>query len=320
LSAWRRACNMAGAMRRALIVLLALPTSVLAQTINKDSNTIDVAQCKGVSNTDPPLSDDMSLGLTWTVAAVESSTIATDDVFRLYAANAQPAAGQTTTGSTVGSSCTTNTSGASINANQVGSDIAATSTTVTATQTFSMAEIASKAGYNCTDTASVTVYLCVQWLGASSNVKGYATTTITLDRTFPPAPTNGTPSPGDGSLHLSCSGGSGSPSATAFVGKATSVADPTDIKYSSQASICSDVVVNGLTNKQEYSVVVYGVSASNNPSPASAAVSGTPLPTDDFYSHYKNDGGRETGGCSTAAGAAGMLSALGLLALRRRKP
>jgi hypothetical protein len=313
---------MTPAMRRALLVALAglaLPASANAQTITTDSTTIAIAQCTGAASTDPPLSADLSLGLTWTVAAVSNSTVAQGDIYRLYAAGTQPAAGQTSNGTT-GTSCTLDVNGAGINSNQFGSDMTVTSTVVSGTQTFSMAEVASKAGYDCTTASSAPVYLCVQWLSSASAVKGYATATVTLDRTAPPAPTSVSTTPGDSVLHVGCSAGSGSPSTSNFIAKATSVANPAEIHYSNKASSCSDVVLENLTNGQQYSVVVWGVSASNNPSAASEPATGAPVQTDDFWNRYRNAGGRDSGGCSTAAGAASLLSALGLLALRRRKP
>jgi hypothetical protein len=312
-------------MRRALLILLAVPASALAQTAGvivrpTGVTTINIAQCKGTnSGQEPPLSDDMSYDLTWTVATTSSSVIADGDLFRLYASSVQPAAGQTVS-STVRSSCTEDTSLNTIASDkiaQVGSDIAATSTTQSTPESFGTAAIASAAGNNCTDTTSVPVYLCVQWLSSASEVKGYAIATLTLDRTVPGTPTLSSASPGDSVLHLSCSGGT---NATSFKGKATSQANAAEVHYSGTATSCSDVTISGLTNDQPYDVVVFGIDAANNPSVASNQVTGTPIKTDDFWQHYQGDGGREQGGCSTAAGAAGILGALSLLALRRRKP
>jgi hypothetical protein len=311
-------------MRRVLLVLLlAAPASALAQTIVLPTgvSAIDVAQCKGTNSGQvPQLSDKMSLDLTWTVATVNSSVVQPDDVFRLYASSVQPAAGQasTSTGNKL-DSCTTNVSGAPITAGQVGSDVTGvTSTTQSTPESFGTAAIAAAAGLNCTDTTSVPVYLCVQWLSSGSLVKGYATATLTLDRTIPGAPTLNSADPGDGALHLSCTAAT---NATTYVGSATSQANASEVHYSSEASSCSDVTITGLTNGQSYDVVVYGIDANNNPGAASNQVTGTPVVTNDFWQNYKADGGREQGGCSTAAGAAGILGGLlSVLALRRRKP
>jgi hypothetical protein len=114
-------------------------------------------------------------------------------------------------------------------------------------------------------------------------------------------------------LHVSCTPGS---SDSTFEAKASNGAET---HFSDQESSCSDLRIGGLTNGVTYQVVAYGMNSANNPSPASAAADGTPVPTDDFWNHYKKDGGREQGGCSTGAGALGLLGALSLLALRRRK-
>jgi hypothetical protein len=308
-------------MRRALLVLLALPVPALAQTITLQNSvtSINIAQCKGTNAGEvPPLSDDMSLSLTWTAAAVSGSTIASGDVFRLYASSVQPAAGQTSNGSTL-TSCTTDLSGAAITAGQVGSDITGlTSTTESTPQSFGTATIASAAGLACTaGSTSPTIYLCLQWLSSASAVKGYATTTLTLDLAAPGAPTLTGVGAGDGALHLNCGGGT---NATSYVGQATSQANAAEVHYSSEASSCSSVSITGLTNDQPYTVVVYGIDASNNPGPASGSQTGTPIPTSDFWQQYRAAGGRERGGCSSAAGAVGILGGLWLLALRRRRP
>jgi hypothetical protein len=307
-------------MRRALLVLLALPASALAQAIVLPTGVtaINIAQCKGTNTGQvPKLSDDMSIDLTWIAATANSSSGASDDLFRLYASAVQPAAGQTSNSTTL-DSCITNISGAAIAAGQVGSDIATTGPAESTPQAFNTAAIVSAAGLNCTDTATVTVYLCVQWISAASAVKGYATATLTLDRTVPGAPTLSGASAGDGVLHLGCSGGT---NATSYVGVATSQADATDTHTSSEATSCGDVTISGLTNGQPYDVVVYGIDTNNNPGTASNQVTGTPVPTSDYWQDYRNDGGRERGGCSTGAGAVGILGGLlSLLALRRRKP
>jgi hypothetical protein len=309
-------------IRHVLLVLLALPASAQAQSISLENGVtrINIAQCNGTNTGEvPPLSDDMSLGLTWTVAAVSGSTIASDDVFRLYASSVQPAAGQTSSGSTL-TSCTTNVSGSSIAADQVGSDITGlTSTTESTPQSFGTAGIASAAGLACTaGSTSPTIYLCVQWLSSASAVKGYATTTLTLDLSEPAAPTLTGVGAGDGALYPSCSSGS---SATSFVGQATLQSNASDVHYSSAASSCTNVSIGGLTNGHTYDVVVYSIDANNNPSVASNGMPGTPIPTSDFWQQYRAAAGREGGGCSTAAGTAGILGGLfALLALRRRRP
>jgi hypothetical protein len=80
--------------------------------------------------------------------------------------------------------------------------------------------------------------------------------------------------------------------------------------------------ISGLTDLACYDVSVVGYSASRNPSRASnPSVPGVPVPVDDFWKHYTNDGGREQGGCGGPVGALALLALLPLLPrLRRRAP
>jgi len=299
-------------MRRVLLALLALPASALAQStgaIVANTSTINIAQCTGTPNTELGLNDTMTLSLLWSVTLNGTVAFNTNGLYRLYAANQQPAAGQGT-----GTSCTTpaNSSTTSFVSGQVGSDLPAGAQTTTVPVGFNMSAVVAAAGFNCTDATTATVYLCVQWVNGGSP-DGWATSTITLDRTTPSAPTLASVSGGDSTLYLNCSGSDATYKATA-----TSLAD-SSVHFSSQLSSCGNLNVGGLTNGQEYSVVVYGMNSANNPSLASNSVVGTPVPTDDFWTLYKKDGGRDEGGCSSG-GAAGLLGALALLRLKRRRP
>jgi len=301
-------------MRRALLALLALPASTLAQStggIVANTSTINIAQCTGTPNTEVGLNDTMTLSLLWSVALNSSVSFNTNGVYRLYAANQQPAAGQ---GSPVGTSCTTpaNSSATGFVSAQVGSDMDAGAQTITVARDFNMSAVIAAAGFNCTDTTTATVYLCVQWVNGGSP-DGWATSTLTLDRTTPSAPSLSSLSAGDGTLYVNCSGGDAT-----YKAKATSLAD-SSVHFSNQLSSCGNLTISGLTNGQDYSVVAYGMNSANNPSLASNSVTGTPVQTDDFWTHYKKEGGRDEGGCSSG-GAAGLLGALALLARRRRKP
>ncbi len=314
---WLLACSRRGWTLAALLVVLAVPASASAQaagTIRTGGSTINIAQCTG-SASDPELDrqETLTVGLSWTVA-LDAATpqFTTGGVYRIYVANEQPAAGQGTN-----ASCTQPSSSSSTHflAQQLGSDISASSQT-TATRTYSLQEIVSLAGLNCTDPATATVYLCVQWFSAGGTADGWANGTLTLDRTSPAVPTALHARPGDCTLYLDCAAGDGG--TVAYEARATSQADGST-HYSAVEAGCGDLKIDGLVNAQSYSVVVFGFDAAGNHSAASAAVLATPIQSDDFWTHYHNQGGRDAGGCSSEA-APGLLGALALLRLRRRRP
>ncbi len=303
-------------MRRALLVLLAFPASALAQTAGTISpptgfTSIDIAQCTGTQNAVLG-NDTLTIDLSWNVNP-GTNVFTNTGTFALYASSQQSGAGQSS-----GVSCTLGPNGSSITTTKVAntsgiSDITASSNPMT--QTFSLQSIVAAAGLACTGAATTTVYLCVQWNSGSSTTAGFATATLTLDPTAPAAPSQVSWSPGDGVLHLTASV-DGSTKACKAV--ATSTVDSST--HSTGQDACDSLTIDGLANGQDYSVVVYAINQAHNPSSASAAITATPFATDDFWTRYKDVNGRETGGCSTGAGAAGLLSALGLLAIRRRKP
>ncbi len=313
---------MAPAMKRALVVALAgvaVPALALAQTAGQIApptgfTSINIAQCTGAQNAIIG-NDKLTIDLSWTLNTGTATFTPSAGTVSLYVSTEQPAAGQGT-----GVSCTSpNGSSSTFKATKVAntdgvSDIVPTA--VTMTQTYSLKDIVAAApSLSCTGTATSTVYLCVQWAVSGNATAGFATTTLTLDPTAPAAPSGLSATPGDGVLHVRASAETAATSCKAF---ATSADDPTP--HASGQDACDSLTITGLTNEVTYSVVAYAINAANNPSPASAPITATPVPTADFWNHYKQEGGQDAGGCSTAAGAAGLLSALGLLALRRRKP
>ncbi len=135
-------------MRRALLVLLALPASALAQsagTINLPSGfqRINIAQCTGTQNAIIG-NDDLNAALTWTLNPGSNTFVPGQGTLSLYAANEQPAAGQGT-----GVSCTApNTTSTTFKFAKVPntdgvSDV--TPTGLTMTQTFAWKSIGSSA-------------------------------------------------------------------------------------------------------------------------------------------------------------------------------
>jgi MYXO-CTERM domain-containing protein len=316
---------MAGVMRRALIVALAglaIPASVLAQSAGAISvpagfTSINIAQCNGAQNA--ILSDELTVDLSWTV---NPGTIPfSGGTLNLYALKVQPGAGQTTTGtSTISTSCTTTVSGGAISPANPVPDSSGTLNIVPTGQTmsdsFSLSQFVAKAGLDCTLGSTSTVYLCIQWASSGNATAGFATAQVKLDTTAPAKPGKVSASSGDGTLHLSASVDS---TATSCKAVATSTADSGT--HTSGEDACDSLTIKSLQNGVDYQVVVYAINAANNPSKPSDPVTATPFPTDDFWNLYKGDNGRESGGCSTAAGGAGLLlTLLGLLAVRRRKP
>jgi hypothetical protein len=305
-------------MRRTLLaLLLGWPAAALAQsdgTITTGATTINIAQCSGLKSAEVSLSDDMTVDLTWKVALPTDVTFSSGGKYQLYAANAPLSAGDTASGT----SCTQQASGSSIspfNSSAVGDSWDAPTQAISIAKSVSMQAIAAAAKYACDGSADQTVYLCIQWTGTLSGQTGWAKATMTLDLTPPGAPSSPNASPGDGKLHVSCTGGT---SDQTFQARAEASGQTT--RFSSPGDTCSDLQISGLTNGVEYTVAVFGIDSANNPSVASDTTTGTPIPTDDFWNHYKKVGGPDSGGCNTAAGAAGLLGGLSLLALRRRKP
>ncbi len=304
-----------------LLALLGVPASVLAQgaapgtgVIATSSPTINIAQCTGVASSNVDLQDAMEMDLRWTVALdAVTPQFTQGGIYRVHVANEQPAAGQALSSGT-GTSCTQPAnSSTTFKSVPLGADTDAVSQT-SATRTFSMKDIVTAAGQNCTDQSSATIYLCVQWLDSGGVAHGWANATVTLDRTTPSAPTGVGATGGDSALYLHCTAGDSTTSS--FKAIATSAADGST-HLSNRASNCGELVIGGLVNEQTYSVVVYGLDAAGNPSAASATIQAQPVQTDDFWTHYKNEGGRESGGCSQ--GAPGLLALLALLALRGRR-
>jgi len=313
-------------MRRALIMLLlAAPALAHAQTpsagsILFDSQTINLRQClRTPSGTGvPPLMNELDVGLTWTVDLDDNVNFQAGGRFRLYASPAE------TKGSDdEGRSCTQPRTGGQATPTFIreytGTD--ANSASMLFAKDVEMNTLAAVVQNACTNTSEdATIYLCVAWIppnGSDTAERGWATGTIRLDRVAPAPPASFNIEPGDGRLRITGCTGTGA-AEDDFIAAATPEGGGTP-QYSSRGEDC-DLRITGLTNRANYSVVVYRIDTANNPSAASAAMTGTPVPSDDLWEHYD---GAEEGGCNTGAGAAGILGALSLIAAaaaaRRRK-
>jgi hypothetical protein len=198
--------------------------------------------------------------------------------------------------------------------------------------TVTPASVLQKAGItSCTTDA--TLYVCARLLTSTSDSTALGATSgsIAVQVQPPNAPTSVISRPGDTVLHLSWT-----PPATGVavdhykaVVTATRICSTTvtpPCEYASASVHTYDGITQasfdakGLVNDLPYSVVVYAVSAGGAVSPASdppvTGVDATPIPVNDFWEQYKQDGGREQGGCATGAG--GLLALLGAAAALRR--
>jgi hypothetical protein len=103
-------------------------------------------------------------------------------------------------------------------------------------------------------------------------------------------------------------------------------AGPTGLTISDRSA--SSFAITGLQNGRNYNVVVAAVDGMGNVGPASQLVCDQPAPVNDFWTTYRQAGGRAGGGLfpleavgqpvQSAAGIA-MVVGTGLMALRRRR-
>ncbi|BDG08880.1 fibronectin type III domain-containing protein [Anaeromyxobacter paludicola] len=168
------------------------------------------------------------------------------------------------------------------------------------------------------------IYFCL-FDGAPSSTTLVAQGSIQLDGLRPAAPDIQSVTPGNAALTVYWTAGTGSDGGTTGAAKSYEAhavnASNTSEDHSQTVTSGTSVRIGGLQNDVTYNVYVYALSAGGNYSAASAAVQGSPIPVDDFWTSYKNAGGRDSGGCSSgAAGAVALLlSPLLLLARKRRR-
>ena len=147
-------------MRRALLVLLALPASALAQsagTINLPSGfqRINIAQCTGTQNAIIG-NDDLNATLTWTLNPGSNAFVAGQGTVSLYAANEQPNAGQGTNFSCTAPNNTGSTTFKSAKVANTDGVMDITPTGLTMTQTFAWKNIVAATTLGCTGAATNT--------------------------------------------------------------------------------------------------------------------------------------------------------------------
>lgn len=318
-------------MRRAfLVALVAAPTFALAQSTPADGgitfseNTLNAAQCRVTRSSDPPVGETRTVVLSWDIKRPDEVEFSGGGTYRLWAANRDVQAEHWSTGTTTACNVAQTAGDGFVVARVALGSTTLPTNSETVTLTVNTNAIAAAAGYapDCSQTAEQTIHLCVDWTPANGSPSGWATGTMQFVPTAPTSPpTNPRVAAGDGSLRVTgCT--AGTEDTEAFIARATIGDDTATARYSAVSSSCGDLRIGGLVNGTTYNVVVFGLNEVRNPSaPSTPAVQGIPVPTDDFWEHYD---GAEQGGCSTAAGAAGILSALSLIAAaaaaRRRKP
>jgi uncharacterized protein (TIGR03382 family) len=306
-------------MRRAwLLALVAAPAIAAAQAegqITFDNgrtfpNYINAAECAG----------DSTIDLAWTVTILSGFTgFPLGGTYQVYASNQQP---------TNNTCFIEKNESTGLFAGPVGAQIAGTGQTMAA-QPFDPSLIVTAAGKTCTNTGDQTIYVCVQGTSGGSNF-GFATGTLTLSVSPPPAPVNVSVAPGDSALNVSWDPGVATSGAlgdsqeyqvdATFV-RTTSTATDSGT-HSSGRVTATDLRLGGLVNTVVYGVTVTAFSkAGNQSSPSDPAKEGMPEVVDDFWDAYSARG-REQGGCASGAGAAGtlaLLAAASLVALLRRR-
>jgi uncharacterized protein (TIGR03382 family) len=305
-------------LRRATLLLCLLPGAALAQTTVTPGTTVATV----TSQTLPDLANqadcaNASLTSTWAISANVTPVVTAGDKWRLAAVS------QTT-------GCSTN--GGSTGAPSGILDVVATGVTQSVTGVL-VANIASAAGVtSCAGPADLTVNLCVyylpggstaNWQLASSDIK------FKFQLAIPPPPVVSSSTPGDGQLTVNVAAGTTTTAYAAVDGityTITCTPSTTGSTGTGGPSNVGAITCGGLTNSVPYTVTATAFSQAGNAGPASTppfgpSASTTPLPFLNFWEIYKQDGGVETGGCSTGgAGAlAPALALLGLLAFRRRR-
>lgn len=250
------------------------------------------------------------IALTWSVTLETDGTFAADGAFQVYASSTQPTGNYCAIGS-AGTGLISTVS-KPVSKDQVTPVVVTVSTLLSAT------------ALAC-DSGDKTVYLCAQWNNASGTAKGYAKGQLDLKVAPPAAPVVSKVTIGDTRLRVTiqpATGGTGTPATTDFRARARAYnlsLDPGDY-FSSLTPVSGEATIEGLTNGVDYKVTAYAYSSAGNVSPESAAVGPyTPRFIEDAWSHYRDLGGRDSGGCQAGgAGFAALLGVAALLRLRRR--
>jgi hypothetical protein len=278
------------ALRAATLALI--PSLALAQTGLVTVNPVQVNQvdCAGTG----------SVSVRWTYTAV-----VTEDTFRLAANNSCSATAPTENGTLT-----------------LGPDVGPTvqSMSVLVSTIRSAVGAATSSTPDCAGINDTAVRICVYKItGGGTGTSILVDNAIfTFQTAVPPAPVNVTASPANQAIEVSYGAGTKagnyqSDSVNYKVQYAAQVGDGgTQTWLETGETTSTTIRINNLVNGTTYDARVVALSSAGNPSPASATVSATPQPFLDYWTRYRDAGGREQGGCG--AGGAGAL-ALALVAL-----
>lgn len=183
-------------------------------------------------------------------------------------------------------------------------------------------------GSDCTGTSDAaspgTGYLCLSYKPTTSTTTpATASVTVKFAMQQPTEPANVTVEGGNNLLRVSWTKGDGAeaiasydvfvaPEGTAITGAGTAT-NTTSLSV----TVAETQDNQALVNDQPYDVRVRAHDDYGNLSPLSAVVTGSPQAVADFYTWYRDAGGKAVGG-GCASAPLGPLSLVGLLALRRR--
>ena len=242
-------------------------------------------------------------------------------VYRIYAANKSHT--DKTSGGVVRCWSANDTSNG-ISAGQVGVDILASAGDVTVTQTIDTSDLPARANLACSLTSDTNIYVCVNYFPyvdvgvPAADPTGVATGTFILSTGQPGTPSGLTLGPGDRRLYAEWAAPSSGVNAAWYDVETTPV-DAADPPVATVRRRVTNAAIDGLLNNHVYSVKVFALSAALTRGVPTAEVQGTPLAVADYWDTYKYAGGRETGGCGSAAGPLALLAAVAsLVRLRRR--
>jgi len=281
-------------LRRALLFLcLVSPLAARAQTLtftSTPSPPYGRVQCNNQNS--------LNIQLGWTLTG--SGTSNANDTYRITAFTADQA-------------CPTATSGTT---NLVAAPL------ISAGNTYStkLGTILAAAGAtSCTGTADVTVFVCVNIArNGASSTETSVKNSFKLQFQPPLAPTNLVVTGGNKALNISWKApdSTNNPAAATYRITVDAGGDPRDLTaHAPREQAGTSLRFDGLVNGVEYTVTVVALSEGGNESPA-VTDTGSPVPVDDFFTHYDSTtGAQEQGGC--AGGPAGLLSLLGLGAVLR---
>lgn len=289
--------------RVAVVVLMLTPCLAMAQaSIVIDDTEISRAECL---STNP----DITVTFTTTV----SGGLTGSDEYRVFARMAACVSSELPTTGQVASKTATDSGQQTVN---VSADVLRLALGIVA---------------SCDSASDLAYYLCAYLVKTDGTIIGTASGgNQEFQLAVPPPPVILSVAPATNALEVALEQGAITAAEKADTGitfhvEASAAGQPTARVPATGSTSSTRLRIGGLTNDVPYTVVAYAYSSAGNRSGASATATGTPRLFLDFWQTYRAADGREQGGC--AAGGAGSLSPIGLLALwllplgfRRRRP